>query len=300
MSSLAKALAAFMGASFIGSLTQVAKGKITAVVLGPEGVGVLNQLTMTWNMFNVASGLGFYNGMVRHLTQRLESGDRELLRQHMSSSSLFLLGCATLVAALGVVFSTTISDLVFADGGQRSYLVALILLSVPLAAAGQNYRALLNSGRAVGSLVKARIGADMLSVVALAALIYPFGLEGAILGFIALHAFFLAFSIFAARSAIGSDVVIPNISRFRWHEIRMNIGYGINGLITVTAGIATAITVSRWIISSSGFEENGLFSVAIKVTTVYLGGIYASTSSYYYPLLLKSKSNNSRHLEAFL
>jgi len=67
VSSLGKAFAFFTGASIIGSFTQVIKGKITAVLLGTEGVGVLNQLTSLWSLFSAVASLGFYNGMLRHL-----------------------------------------------------------------------------------------------------------------------------------------------------------------------------------------------------------------------------------------
>ena len=101
MSNFAKAFSLFMGASFIGSLTQIAKGKITAVTIGAAGVGVLNQVTTVWSLFAVIAGLGFYTGMVRHLAQNWNDNNTTRFRCHMSSSYLFLLCFALLVAAAG-------------------------------------------------------------------------------------------------------------------------------------------------------------------------------------------------------
>ena len=94
MSSLGKAFAFFTGASMIGSLTQVIKGKLTALFLGPEGVGVLNQLTNLWSLFSVIASLGFYNGMLRHLAPAWSDGDRITFQRHMSSNILLMMGTA--------------------------------------------------------------------------------------------------------------------------------------------------------------------------------------------------------------
>jgi len=130
MSGLQKAFAVFSGALMVGPLTQVIKGKLTAVVLGPEGVGILTQLTSVWSLFSVVSEAGFYNGMVRHLAGHWGQGDRAAMRRHMSSTAFFLLSVSLTLALLGVVFSGRISALVFDDGEDRANFVALILLSI--------------------------------------------------------------------------------------------------------------------------------------------------------------------------
>jgi len=64
------------------------------------------------------------------------------------------------------------------------------------------------------------------------------------------------------------------------------VGYGVNGLFMVSIGVLTVLVVSRWIIESRGLGANGIFSVAWKVASVYLGALYASASSYYFPSLV--------------
>ena len=291
MISLERAFYLFTGASVIGSFTQVLKGKLSAVLLGADGLGILNQLTNVWSLFSVIAGMGFYNGMVRHMAMSWGEEDRETFRIQTSTFTLFLLGTSLTIALLGCIFSGTMSIYVFHDGGERAELICLILVSIPIFAMGQVYRAMLNATRSVTWMVRARIYTDLLSVVILATLIWPFGLVGAIIGYIALHLLFLFFTILFTRRAIGSDVIVPDPKRFEWSQVRGNTGFGVNGLISVAVGIITTIIVSSWIISDLSMADNGIFNMALKVATVYLGGLSAAAGGYYFPTLADAKTD---------
>lgn len=295
MSGLGKAFAFFTGASMIGSLTQVIKGKLTAIFLGTEGVGVLNQLTTLWSLFSVIASLGFYNGMLRHLAPAWSDGDRVSFQRHMSSNILLLMGTALAMSLIGCIFSDTLSALIFDDGGERADLICLILVSVPIYIVGQTYRVMLNATRSISAVVRARIGADVFSVLVLAALILPYGLKGAIMGYIGLHILYLGFTAFFTWKVLGADLILPKVALFDIVEIRKNIAFGVNGLIAVAVGILTTLFVSRWIIATGGSGDNGLFIMALKVATVYLGGLSAAAGGYYFPTLSSAKSDAEMH-----
>ncbi len=291
MSGLARAFALFSGASAIGSVTQVIKGKFTATVLGAEGVGILNQLTSLWSLLCTLASLGFYNGLLRHLAPAWDAGDREAFRTHISSNTFVMMTSAFLFAIGGCVFSAELSDVLFGDDGARADLVCLIMLGIPVFIASQLYRAMLNATRSVTAVVRARIGADVLSVFVMVALLYLYDLKGAVLGYVGLHALFLGFTFYFVRKVLGRDVALPQPSRFSFQEVRVNLGFGLNGLIAVSVGLLTTILISRWIITSLGADASGLYMMAIKVATVYLGGLSATAAGYYFPTLTKAKTD---------
>lgn len=295
MKGLAKAFALFTGASMIGSLTQVIKGKITTVLLGTEGVGVLNQLTNLWSLFSVAASLGFYNGMVRHLAPAWNDKELVVFRRHMSSSALVMMASAFLLSLVGCIFSSELSELVFADKGTNADLICMILISIPIYIGGLTYRAMLTASRSVNALVRARIGADILSVLVLAALIFPFGLKGAIMGYIGLHLLYLCFTAAFVWKVLGSNVYLPSPRLFSTTELSKNIGFGLNGLIVSSTGIITSLIVGRWIIATLGTGDNGLFAMALKVGTVYLGGLSAAAGGFYFPMLASTKTKAELH-----
>jgi O-antigen/teichoic acid export membrane protein len=93
------------------------------------------------------------------------------------------------------------------------------------------------------------------------------------------------------RRALPDIAVLPRWRDFAWPEVRINIGYGINGLFLVAVSAFTLLLVSRWIIDARGLDANGVFSVAWKVSSVYFGAIYASASSFYFPSLVACRDD---------
>lgn len=294
-SGLARAFALFTGASILGSLTQLAKAKLTAVALGASGVGVLNQLTNVWSLFSVIASMGFYAGMVRHMSERWAVSDEQGFRSHVSSSTAVLLLSSLVATFIGCLFSKNVSHFVFLDAGARADLVCMTLIAVPLFCMSQVYRAMLNAARSVRSLVRARVASDVLSVVLLAILIYPIGLRGAVLSFIGLHLLYMVFSLHYARHTFGSQRFKPKLTDFSWLEVRKNVGYGFNGLLTVTVGIGTSLLVSSRIIGLLGPSENGIYAMGLKVSTLFLGGLSATATGHYFPSLAGARTEEEMY-----
>ena len=296
MSGLTRAFALFTGASFIGTITQVVKGKITAVVLGPDGVGVLNQLTNTLQFLGSLAGLGFYNGMVRHMAEAWSRDDMARFRSHFRASAIVMMGAALATAAVTVLARSAISDFIFVDGGARAHLVALGAIAVPLAVACQVQRALINATRSVGLLVRCRIVADVGSVVLLAALIFPLGVEGAVLAFVGLHGLFLVATFVAIRSITRLRAQpAPQTPVFQASEVRKNLAFGLNAFLALAIGTGTLILASRLVIATFDTAANGIFTMALKVGTVFLGGVTAAAAGYLIPTMSAARDDVELH-----
>lgn len=291
MKRFAKAIALFSAGSVIGTLTQVAKGKLGAVVLGPEGTGVINQLTNAWNLLYSVAGLGFYNGIVRRIAEARSKDDHEALALQLSTSLIFLTVVASLAAVVSAALAQPISNALFADGGQHASLVAITLISVPFAITAQTYRGLLSGCQLVRPIVTAQVISDVLGLVLFVVLVLRLHLFGAALAFSGLQLLKLALQIATVRRALPGTAILPRAAAFSWREVGTNAGYGINGLFMVAVGVLTIVIVSRWIIAARGLGDNGIFSVAWKVASVYFGAIYASASSFYFPSLVACRDD---------
>jgi enterobacterial common antigen flippase len=302
MSGLLKAFTFFSSSSIIGSLTQVAKGKIAAVYLGPSGVGIFTQLTTFFRLSETIAGLGFYNGIVRHSAESIRSDDSSGLEKHISSNLFCLLVTATFLVGMFSLLRTEISRYLFGDDGHYERYVVLVALAVPIAVAGQVYRALLSAARHVKALVIVRIIADTTSVAVFFILTKTYSLEGAVLGFAALHTVFLFLTFFAVKRQFSTRIALPRISTAQWREVRKNTGYGMTGLASTSMGIFSSLIIARLVIDQYGAAANGVVAVATKITTVYLGGLNSASGSYYYPQLVAADSNRDmcQHMNASL
>lgn len=286
--SLARAFTALTGASAVSLAAQLVRGKLAALLLGPAGVGIFNQLSLAFNLFSVAGGLGANNGIIQHGAVAMAAGDEAALRRLVSTSTLLLGGIACLFAALGVLGAPWLSDLLLADGGRHADLVRMILLAVPIGVSGSVYRALLSASRGVRQLVRAQIFSDIGGAIVFVALIIPLGLAGAILGFMATHLFFLILGFTYARRTLGAAALRPRARYFSWAVVRSNAGFGASGLIMIGLSNLSVLFVSRLVIEQLGLEANGIFSNAWRIASVYLGAVTAATISYYLPTLTRA------------
>ncbi|ATI44034.1 hypothetical protein CBW24_17990 (plasmid) [Pacificitalea manganoxidans] len=297
MSSLGRALAGFMSSSLFGSATQVVKGKVSAIFLGAAGVGVFNQLTLFYTLSMTLASLGLRNGVTRNVAAaqadagQANAATEGVLRQ-FSSAFLLVAAVSLLVTAVSVLASDRVSDLLFDDGGERRQLIVLVALAVPIGVAGLIYRALLNGLRVVGPLVRARMIADGSSVIVFAALVIPFGIVGAALGFIFLQAAFLVL-VFRTTWTVAPSLAIPRPEAFEFAEARKNFVFGAHSVIVGVTGLGASLFISRLIISTLDLEANGYYVVAVKIATVYLGGLYAAASGYFLSSVVKAAAEKT-------
>lgn len=288
--SLARAFAALTGASAMSMAANLVRGKLAALFLGPAGVGIFNQLSLMWNLFNIAGTLGSSNGVIQHGSEAIAAGDQAALRRLASTSLLVLVATACLLVAAGMVAAPWLSQLLLDDGGKHATLVRLILLSIPFAVATMVYRALLSAGRSVGQLVRVQVASDLGGALVFALLIAPLGLAGAVIGFMATH--FLAFVLARsrARRALGAEALRPSPAQFSWAVVRGNVGFGASGLVMIALSNLSVLFVSRLVIEQLGMEANGIFSNAWRIASVYLGAVTATTISYYLPTITRCET----------
>jgi O-antigen/teichoic acid export membrane protein len=289
--SFARAFSALTGASAVSMAAQIVRGKLAALILGPAGVGIFNQLSLAWNVANVGGSLGTFNGIIQHGAEAIASGEKDAMRR-LSSTFTLLLGAVSLgIAILGAVFARPLSGWLLHDGGAHGHLVALLMLGVPIGVTAQTYRALLSAGRAVSQLVRAQIFADLCGAAIFAGLVVWLGLEGAILGFMASHMLLFFIQAVYVRRHFGPGSLAPKPSQFSWKLVRTNLGFGASGLFLIVLSNLGVMLVSRLIIDRLGPEANGYFANGWRLASVYLGAVTATTIGYFLPTLARTETD---------
>lgn len=281
---------------------QLVRGKLAALFLGPAGVGVFNQLSLTWNLFQLGGQMGSFNGIVQHSAEAIADDDLPQLKRLVSTSTVLLGAVSCLLAIAGVMLARPLSNLLLSDGGGHAGLIRLLMLAVPFGVTAQTYRALLSGARAVRQLVWNQIFSDVGAAIVFAALIVRLGLTGAILGFMTTHLLLFVAGMMSARRKLGRGILTPRPPEFRWSIVRSNIGFSASGIVMVAMSNLSVLLVSRILIDRLGLEANGIFSNAWRIASVYLGAITATTISYVLPTLAGSRDAGgmSRDLNATL
>src|SRR5437868_12867521 len=198
----ARAFTSLSLASAVSMAANLVRGKLAALFLGPAGVGVFNQLSLMWDLFQTSGSLGAFNGLVQHGTQAMVARDEAALHRLASTWWILLTVFSCLLAAAGAIASPAISIWLLGDHGAHASLVALMLLSIPFAVSAQVYRALLSAARLVPQLVRAQIVSDVGGAIIFAVLVPVLGLAGLIFGFASVHVFFYLFTSLWVRRGL--------------------------------------------------------------------------------------------------
>jgi len=290
LSAHAKAVAKLSISSAVAIISQIAKGKIGAVVLGPAGMGVLSQLKYLWNLLHFLFGLGFYNGLVRHVAEANANHDPKRVREQISTLLCIISVICLTGSLVAMLCAESISLLLFPNDDHTS-LVLIILLAVPLAVTARMYKGILSAYKNVQGIVASQVTADALSVATFGFLTYSYGVRGAAIALVVYHATRATLNITIACRSHGAGQVIPRMSEFTVSIVGENLSFSAVSLIIMPTSILTSIVVSRWIIAAYGTTANGVFAAAWLVSSVYLRILYESASSYFLPVLASSKSN---------
>jgi len=302
MSKHMKAVAKLSVSSGVSVLSQVIKGKLGAVLLGTEGVGILSQLKYLSNLLQFIFGMGFYNGLIRHIAKAQSENDEEQIHQQVST----ILALVSLVSFVGTVlslaFAPAISSFLFDGQTDKAGYVMIILMSVPCAILARMYKGIMSAHRNVRAIVISQIIADVLSVIVFAILTYYHGVYGAAIAFAIYQLSRVILNFYLAWKSHGSDQVIPAINRFRSSVIKQNLSFSTVSIIMSPLSMITTILVSRWIIGAVGLDQNGIFSAAWTVSSMYLRVLYESAASYYMPVLATSADDKElgEHMDGAL
>lgn len=295
MNTHARAVARLTGSSVVTTLTQIAKSKLAAVLLGPSGMGTFNQLKNAWNLGQLLANAGFYNGIVRRIAQLKSESNDDQIRFQIATTSLFLGTFSGLFAVTSYFAAPIISSLVFDGDEQFAPEIALLGLSIPFAVFARVYRGVLAGLREVTSIVRSQIAADLSSVAVFVVLVYWQGLWGAVVAFALYHALKAVWNVYYLCRLVPMSVLVPAWSSFSGEELRHNLKFGLNTFVLTPAGMLTTLIIAQWIISAGGTEANGVFAAAWMVSSVYLRAIYETASSHYLPVLSSSTDNETLH-----
>ncbi len=287
----ARAFAALTGASAVSMAAQLLRGKLAALFLGPAGVGIFNQLSLLWNIVNVAGGLGTFIGVTQHGAEALGRDDQAGLRRLTSTFTLLLGAVSLVLALLGAVYAVPLSDWLLHDGGKHAPLVALLTLAAPIGVSAQLWRALLSAGQQVRALVHAQIAGDLGGAAVFAVLVVWQGLTGAVIGFLATHLILFLIQAWYVRRKLGPGLLRPRLGQFDWSLVRSNLGYGASGLLLIVLINLGVLLVSQMLIGRFGPEANGYFANAWRIASVYLGAVTATTLAYFLPSLTRAPDN---------
>ena len=165
------------GSSLVTMIFAVVRNKAVALLLGPEGVGLMGIFNSIADIAQTIAGLGVQSSGVRQIAEAVGTGDDAKIARTASvlRSVSIELGLAGTIMLAALAFPVT-----WFTFGDHQHVIGVALLSVGiffrLASAGQT--ALIQGLREISTLARINMLAAFFATVVTIPLVYLFGADG--------------------------------------------------------------------------------------------------------------------------
>lgn len=280
-----KGTALFGGVQIFQIFISLVRGKIVALFLGPEGMGVSGLYTSSLAMLITIAGLGCNLSAVRYISA-LERGSKEYYKQINITKKIFF-GVALFGLVLTLLFAIPLSVFTFQN---KQHVVPYLFLSLYV------FFSLYNQGQ--GSVLQAMqelktiaIGNVLPSFVALIVsipLYYFFRLKAIIPVLVILPlacSIYMWLAIDSKLRPIALSSVKPTNGEV-WSTLKGFVGLGVVTVLATLLGNLTVYLMNAFISRTGSFSDIGLFNAGTSITNQYIGLVFSAMAVDYFPRLV--------------
>lgn len=278
---VAKYILAFGSVQGLIVAISVIRNKLVALLLGPNGVGVMSLYNSAATLVQNATSLGLDKSALNRLSQIAESGDERDVRKTLRLVRSLFAVSALLGVMVMVCFSWALSLIVASDLSYTLQFVALSpMLGFAIIAMGE--MVVLKAFRRLKRVAMV----SLLSAVSLLGLVtvlfYQYGMSAiipALVGMTLMHAVIvMCYSCSIYRMEWS----------FRWSVLREGVPLLKLGLSFVMAGVlssASDFLLRSFLYNVSSDVTVGLYNTAYMMAFTYAGIVFTSLDTEYFPRL---------------
>lgn len=287
-----KRLSTFGGVQIFNILITLVRGKLVAMFLGPEGMGISSLLSSSTATVQQFGSLGINLAIVKEVARAKD--DRGRLSVVLGIATRLLLFTSLLGAMLCVVFSPLLSNWCF---GNYDYSWSFVCLGVfaALSIGSGGLLSILQGLSEVKRLSKASLAGGLAGLFGGVPLYYFFGNRGIVPAMIVMALTIFLFYYVSFRKS--TDYTHPPLS-LREHIplIKKIFSLGFIMMIGGLVGTATNFAINAFVRAYGDIDNVGLYQAASSLTNQYLGIVFSALAMDYFPRLAAAMGERDRML----
>ncbi len=282
--SIIRRISAFGGVQVFNILIGLVRGKLVALFLGPEGMGISSLFASSTATIQQFSSLGLNAAAVKEVAAAKDNQSR---LHSITRTTLRLFGITALIGALAcILLSPLWSRMTFGDGSETfSYL--WLGIAVALSIGGGGYLAMLQGLGEVKRLSKASLVGGCAGLFFGVPLYWLFGIAGIVPAMIILAlCTFLFYYLSYRKSQKGVETSeLPTDRRVSRLVARRLVSLGIVLLVASAVGTLTQYLINIFVREFGSLDDVGLYQAATSITNQYIGLVFAALAMDYFPRL---------------
>lgn len=270
------------GASALNILFRIVQAKAVAVLLGPQGVGLMGLFNSVLGLASTLSGMGIATSGVREIAASVESGDRAQLSQTVLTFrrlTLFLgaIGALVVFSLRDWISRVTFGTLEYSSSvGWLSLAVFFMVVSI-------SQMTLIRGMRRIGDLARVSVlGVAIGTLLGIPIMVW-WGTQGVVFYMLGVAGTTTLVSWWYARRLQVDPAPLS------WNEawrvgrglLKLGLAFMGAGLFTTTAVYLVKVFVTRQL----GVHATGLYEAASALANVYIGFILGAMGADFFPHL---------------
>lgn len=271
----------FGSVEFLSILIGLVRNKCVAVLLGPQGMGLISLFNSTITLVSSTTNLGIPTSAVRDISEAYESGDSKRLHSLISVIRSWSLLTGIVGMLLCVAISPLLSRFTFSYGEHTFHFVCLSPIIALMAITGGE-TAILKGTRHLKRLATISIYNVIGALLTSVPIYYYFGNRGivpsmfviALLQMILIIA--LSYSLFPLNFSFGKQNLSKGISM-----VRLGIAFVLAGIL----GSGADFVIRSYFNYNASEEILGLYNAGYMMTMVYAGMVFSAMETDFFPRL---------------
>jgi PST family polysaccharide transporter len=265
--------------------------KVTAVMLGPGGVGYMGLLQSLVGLSAMVAGMGVGAALVRAGAKAIAEADARQLAALRRAGWLLCVLLGGLAAAVLVVAREPVSRIML-GGAEHADGVAAMAFALLFGLGAGLQTSILNAHQRVGDLARVGILSSLLGVSTTVLLIWQWRERGIVPAVLASFAISWAISFYFTRSRVRPERF--DLSRSEVLEAAgalLRFGMPFTGSMIVGTGVLMVVPVL--VLHALGPTDVGYYRAAATISINYLGFLTTAMAQDYYPRVSAASDRSS-------
>lgn len=262
---------------------KIIRVKVFAILLGPEGTGILSQLSSFQSLIQRSAELGVGGAVTKYTAEFFGKKDLNSITRLYRTATLLFISTGAIIILFVFVFAEPISSYLLGSITYKWFIVisgVTVALQVQTQIAVRTLQGLLK----IKETVKLSLSTSLFSVAVSIPLVYLFDLNGAVfsLALVALIGYSLA-KYYLLKNVKSISAIELGWGRGDTTYLKNIVKFGGANMFVILSSATVLLIIRSDIINRFGAESNGYFQVAVGVSTQYLSIISTSIWQYGMP-----------------
>ena len=271
----------FGGVQGLNILIGIVRNKLVAMILGPEGMGLVSLFNSTIKLVSDSTNLGISMSAVREISEAYEQGDERRVAHIVKLIRVWCLLTALLGMFVCIVLSPFLSKWTFSWGDHTLHFVLLSPVIAMMAISGGEL-AILKGTRQLRRLAVLSIYSVIGALITSVPLYYIWREQAIVPSLVIIALIQLLFTVFYSYRIFPLNL----------HGNSKLVGEGMGmvklGIAFVLAGImgsGAEFIIRSYLNNVDGLEAVGLYNAGYMMTMTYAGMVFQAMETDYFPRL---------------